>query len=564
MPESPAYTLDDLAAIRSVLTPAELKELDALLEWTPPDVCLRDLKIRTKGRDLVSLGENLKPIQKKFLDDNVPGWTIDKPIDLRGCRCAILKARQEGVSTLVDALIFADTCNNPRTYSLILAHEADATERLFQMMHRFYENLPPHKRPKRKYSSKKEILFGELDSGLYVGTAGQGSVGRSGTWQNIHKSEYAKWKPNGTTIGEIDAGLDDAVPASGNVFHESTANGLDHFYEMWIDISKPGYQGLMKPLFYAWFQDPDYSTPPLVDFVRTPEEIKMANAVYDFYQFTLSDGQLYWYRQKAAERKGLMKQEYPTFPLEAFIASGNAYYDREYLTDLLNRLQLEEPLYIVESGEQGFHCPFTVWKEPDPSKNYVCAIDPAGGPDKNNDSDCTSMHVFDVETWEEHLTYHGRVDPWFAGSDVGAIAAWYNDARVGVLRLMHGFEVIRALIEGGHTDIWADEDEDHGIIENTKTKPQMDDSLGAIFADMSRGEPGLILHSSETVQECITYAHLPGGKAGAEGTAHDDRQASLKACVKLLRTDDRRYKIPQKEPPPAGNVYGGHWKRRGL
>jgi len=568
----PDISLDDLAALRSVMTPDELAEVDALLAWEPANVCLRDLKIRTKGRELVSLGENLKPIQKKFLDQNYPGWTIDKPVDLKGFRCAILKARQEGVSTLVDALIFADTCNNPRTYSLILAHESDATERLFQMMHRFWENLPKHKQPKKKFSNKKELLFGALDSGLYVGTAGQGSVGRSGTWQNVHKSEYAKWKPSGTTIAEIDAGLDDAVPMSGNVFHESTADGLNHFYEMWVDISKPGYEGNTKPLFYAWFEDPDYSTEAPSNFTRTPEEVHMADAVYDFYHFTLTDGQLYWYRQKSSERKELMKQEYPTFPMDAFITSGNAYYDRAYLKELMDGLHTHVPLYVVQPGQgssdendhHGFSCAFQVWKEPEPGHNYVFCIDPAEGLDKNSKSDNTSSHCFDIDSWEECLTYHGKVDPWNTGADIAALSSWYNEARVGVMRLNHGHECIRALIEAGVTDIWCDEDGRYGIIENSKTKPEMDDSLGGVFNDMARGEPGLILHSAETVQECITYSKLPGGKSGAEGTSHDDRHSSLKACVKLLRCDDRRYKIPPKEPPEPTVAYGGHWKRRGI
>ncbi len=57
-------------------------------------------------------------------------------------RAVVLKARQLGVSTYVAARKFHRTINNPGLRTIIIGHERRASSNLFQIVKRFYENMP--------------------------------------------------------------------------------------------------------------------------------------------------------------------------------------------------------------------------------------------------------------------------------------------------------------------------------------------------------------------------------------------------------------------------------------
>src|ERR1700691_3893121 len=57
-------------------------------------------------------------------------------------RALILKGRQQGCSTYVQARYFHKVITTRGKKAFILAHEADATDNLFKMTRRYYENLP--------------------------------------------------------------------------------------------------------------------------------------------------------------------------------------------------------------------------------------------------------------------------------------------------------------------------------------------------------------------------------------------------------------------------------------
>lgn len=147
------------------------------------DFTLADLRIRTKDRQVVPFAPNA--VQAAYLDTLCPDWRTT-PIRLEGHREILLKARQFGFSTLILALLFLDTVNTPNTQTVVIAHDADSTERLFQMVHRFYQHLPADRRPATKYSSRRELAFRDTDSYFYVGTAGSSGYGRGGTINNVH------------------------------------------------------------------------------------------------------------------------------------------------------------------------------------------------------------------------------------------------------------------------------------------------------------------------------------------------------------------------------------------
>src|SRR5680860_68393 len=92
-----------------------------------------NLWIRVKAGEVNRLEFN--NIQKKIillvLDDLESG---------RPVRYIILKARQEGVSTLIEALIYWWTATHKNVKSKIIAHEQGTAKELYEMFRRYYDN----------------------------------------------------------------------------------------------------------------------------------------------------------------------------------------------------------------------------------------------------------------------------------------------------------------------------------------------------------------------------------------------------------------------------------------
>jgi hypothetical protein len=269
---------------------------------------LPDLRIRTKQREVVGLTPNA--VQELYLETLLPQWR-EKPVGLRGVREILLKARQFGFSTLILALFFLDTITHPNTQTVVIAHDTESTERLFQMVHRFHKLLPDELRPRTKYSNRREILWTDLDSYFFVGTAGSGEFGRGGTINNVHGSECAFWPD----AREIVAGLLQAVPADGNVFLETTANGMANWYYDEYQLAQVE-ESRFTPRFFPWFLHGEYRDAVPAGFERTPEERVLVD------RYGLDDEQLVWRRTKVKELREKFAQEYPANAEEAFVSTG--------------------------------------------------------------------------------------------------------------------------------------------------------------------------------------------------------------------------------------------------
>src|SRR3990167_9143549 len=109
----------------------------------------------------------------------------------------ILKARQEGISSLIGARFLVDWLTIENVRCVMIAHEDKATQRLFQRIKYFLDSMSktwPGQLPyKMKFNSKYEIVNLEKNSVFYIGTAGAKAFGRSDTINNLHVSEIAMW-----------------------------------------------------------------------------------------------------------------------------------------------------------------------------------------------------------------------------------------------------------------------------------------------------------------------------------------------------------------------------------
>ena len=252
-------------------------------------------------------------------------------------RILLLKARQLGMSTYVEARFFWRVTNRAGVRAFILTHHADATANLFGMAKRFQENCPSALVPNVGASSSRELSFPDIDSGYKVGTAGTEGIGRSDTFQYFHGSEVAFWPKAETHT----AGALQAVPqAPGTeVWLESTANGLGgKFHEMWQDAIK--HESEYLPIFLPWYEDPMYRTVAPHAFEMSVEE--------DDYQQTygLSLEQMVWRRNKLSElgSEWLFRQEYPATAEEAFQVSGEETLIDSQVVMRARRCEVKDPV----------------------------------------------------------------------------------------------------------------------------------------------------------------------------------------------------------------------------
>ena len=119
---------------------------------------------------------------------------LEKQLNEKGVvRSLVLKGRQQGCSTYVQARYFHKVLTLVGKKAFILTHESEATKNIFEITKRYYDNLPFGFASTADKSSTKELKFKKLDSGYTVGTAGNKGAGRSQTIQLFHGSEVAFW-----------------------------------------------------------------------------------------------------------------------------------------------------------------------------------------------------------------------------------------------------------------------------------------------------------------------------------------------------------------------------------
>lgn len=227
-------------------------------------------------------------------------------------------------STYVGGRFYHKVTWNKGIQAFILTHALDATQNLYKMAQRFYENTPDAVKPQVTTSNAKELIFGLLDSGYKLGTAENKAVGRSATIQLLHGSEVAFWN----NASEHAKGIMQAVPNAVNteIILESTANGVGNFFHQQWQLAEAGLSEYVA-IFVPWFWQDEYQIAVADDFIPTSEEQELQ------VLYGLSNGQIAWRRNKIQEfsvngMDGVkaFHQEYPCVADEAFTLTGEDNY----------------------------------------------------------------------------------------------------------------------------------------------------------------------------------------------------------------------------------------------
>ena len=420
----------------------------------------------------------------------------------RGERNIVLKARQMGLTTWAAARFFLKTITQPGTLTLEVAHTREAAEEIFRIVHRFLDWLPEELRDGPLRTSRanvRQIVFPEMDSQYRVVSAGDRNAGRGLTVQNLHCSELARWPGE---PAETLAGLRAALAPGAELILESTPDGVGGcFHEEWQKAPETG----MARHFFPWWMERRYRAKAVDEASLTEEERELIG------RHRLDLEQIGYRRLIRANFRGLARQEYAEDEENCFLASGDSVFE---LAAIEGRLaETLEPAERRRNGE------LEVWLPPLNGKNYLVAVDPAGG---GSEGDYSAAQVLEMETGLQCAEFAGHVGGLELARLVTALAAEYNDAWLVVERNNHGSGVLAHVETNcGYRRIYRQGGQ-AGWLTTSVSRPAVLGRLGAGLVE----EPERF-QSRRLLGECRSFVRLPNGGTGARAGTHDDRVMAM-------------------------------------
>lgn len=358
------------------------------------------------------------------LDPDVAEWLTSDPI-----RLLILKARQQGFSTLTEGLFAHKVMFTSNVRALVLAHELNASENILGFIRTFYDNWPNNglrddngfpapgnpirMRPLTISDARDRYVFDHHSRMLVQTAGGLGKSPRSFRFDVGHLSEFAHY-PNEGTVASLASGLPDhawvikesTANGPGGAFYEEYQNAL-HFEEAiqaieTNDLKRLSHwqeegQGYFR-FFNAWFEDPSRRRSFAAEGLR--DHLLATLSEYEqslIDAFKLDAEQLNWRRNtipglrnsSGLTREAFFMQEHPATPDEAFQSSGSRVFDAAKMSQMKLRAQrhVNRPISMwrlfANSAPQEvshFHeANFFVWEPPRPGNLYIAGVDVAQG-----------------------------------------------------------------------------------------------------------------------------------------------------------------------------------------
>ncbi len=470
-------------------------------------------------------------------------------------RNIILKARQLGFTTYkcidkLDHVLF-----NSYVDAGIICHNLEDAEKIFNNKVKFaFDNLPDWLKNIRKPSNDRagELRFPN-GSSISVSAGFRGGTLAGG----LHVSEYGKLCAKyPEKAREVKTGALNAVPLMGDADFESTAEGMSgDFYEM-CQVAQSKDVETLTPLdfklhFYPWYKAEEYQLNP-IGIVIPQELIAYFNYLEKEHDIILTDDQRAWYVKKSEEQGEDMHREYPSYPEEAFLASGRPFFNQEQITKEINRvkkLQYTIKYFIVKShSEKEFTVPVKIYREPLKDMAYAVAGDPAEGLEHGDNSALSVLN----RNMDQVAFYAGKLDPDLFGALMVEVAKHYNQAIVAPEVNNHGHAVIAAIKMRKYYKFFKRETKEEigkdiqdrvGWLNTVKSKMELLDDLKKSFRDGSLG-----VNDEATLREMLICVYEEDGNVILNGK---DRVVALGISIQAIKQAllDKEYKAssPVKE-----------------
>jgi len=347
-------------------------------------------------------------------------------------------------------------------------------------------------------------------------SAGDRNAGRGLTVQNLHCSELARWPGD---PGETLAGLRAAMAPEAELILESTPDGVGGcFHEEWLKADEAG----MVRHFFPWWLEARYRAAAVDEAGLTEEESALRK------RHGLDLKQIGFRRQIRANFRGLARQEYAEDEESCFMASGDSVFELEAIERRLDT--------APEPQERRSNGALELWLPPIFGKEYLIAVDPAGG---GSDGDYSAAQVVEIETGMQCAEFAEHLGGLELARFVAKLASEYNRALLVVERNNHGSGVLAHLETGCKEARVYSQNGEAGWLTTSVSRPAMLGRLDAALAE----SPECFM-SRRLLGECRSFVRLANGKSGARAGTHDDRVMAmaigLAARAEMLGKDRSR------------------------
>ena len=574
---------------------SERRELTARIQATKaikrreykknPFEIIRDgiLSIKTKEYGIRPLDINQKYCQMKLLDYIEEEWFAKRPIRFITC-----KSRRQGISTLMEAILYVLVAMLIGINGLVVADDQEGSNYLTDIARLYHNKLKmydPYITPDLERDNPKRMKFEKTESVLYIDTANDLNLGRKYTYHVVHLSEVAFYK---ISVDDMMLGLLQTISDRPYtmVAIESTSKGIGNYYHRtWVraeqKISK------YKAIFFSRYVDPDNRKP-----FDTPEEKKALMTSLDEEEnedyFALKRmypsmdevaERLNWRRHCESEQCGgnrdKFHQEYPKTPRESFLVSGRTRFSKkameamETFAESMKGKWLKRGSFFNDNWEDAPDGDIIIWKKPvvggevinnriQPQHKYVCAVDPMQGKlvaESTKETDWHSVKIFDVTSMEEVADIHCKGDQDLLGDKIIRLCRWYNLALYGIEN-NKGQALIQHAKRNNYGNLYMSTKYDErtkkttkviGWNKNKKSQILAEEDLASVIRDRV-----LIINDIFTVIELMTFVIDDEGKAAAQEGCNDDRVIACELAVLLCQ---HVYLNKEREIPPK-EVYG--------
>lgn len=468
----------------------------------------------------------------------------DKYYKNRTARDDILKARKEGFSSLILAILTVKFLFLENVNCVCISHEDDATQRLLKRVIYYVENMEYNGEPIEvdiSDKSRKRLKYKRNNNTFYVGTAGSKAFGRGDDIHYLHCSEVAFWEDASRVL----TGLQNAVPdnlENTYIVKESTANGYGTFHHAEWEAEKAG-ESVYKPHFFGWHEDPTNKKVPEKDEIFDKEDMRLK------VKFNLTDSQLSWRKwkiksmqanpKKLLTKEDLFKQEFPITDIEAFLSTGRPVFS-------LTTLRYYEDVYVKKPeivGELiGWHPPvlskdeneyLKIWKKPESGEDYVI------GADIGETSDKSYAVVIKRSTFEQVAEWHGQRESHEFAAILCRLGYYYNTALLCIERNNQGIAVVKKADELEYPNQYIRKSSDSlshkvysefGWRTDLKTRPQM-----MMDINQSINNRQYIIRSQLVIDQLRTFIRNEKGKAEAAPHCHDDAVIGNAIAIQMYK-----------------------------
>jgi len=415
-----------------------------------------------------------------------------------------LKARQVGFSTLSAAFCLWTAIGAPDRQIYMLSKKEDTSVALLNKTKFAWKSMPAWVRERAPSVIDKTLLkmTFENDSFIVSGPTASDPI-RGETAFLVICDEWASFPSQ----EEAWASVEPATDIGGRIVGLSTAKGEGDFFHR-LFVGAETSSNSFKSIFHPWWAVPERDEA--------------------------------WYENKKQNMEPWMLfQEYPSTPEEAFIGSGNPFFNLETIRDMRAKESLGS--WMIEATATGNRFKvdpggdFEVYSEPERFASYVVGADIAQGLDHG---DWSVAFVMDAETGKICGVYRGKCEPDYFATIIAGIGYKYNYALVAPEVNNHGRTTVDHLRRRGYSRIYRRRTQMKRQISPTETIGWLTThgNKADILQELSIWTRTHNVPHAPTIAELKTFVREQrGDRIRLHGSPHDDCVMALAITVEARR-----------------------------